>query len=302
MNGWHNASRSEKCPVCGHDSWCSISDDGAVCVCRRTPSPHPTKSGNGWIHRLKERSNGNANPPPTTHNPPPTINHQPSTINHQPSTRFAALPTGNEQVRLSRYLMRELSLPGDMILATDVRWDRTAKAAAFPMRNAAGEVTGIRYRQLKTGRKWSLKGSKDGLFFIPEMLSAASRELVVCEGPTDMIAAVSCGLVNAVGRSSCMTGANALRELIRLTGVQRVTIVADDDEPKTRPDGSTWRPGLDGAKKLAADLGIASRIVFPAPGFKDLRAWYAKGGMTEPAFAAIAAGAKWDPPANQLTN
>ena len=290
MNGWHNASRSERCPVCGHDSWCSISDDGAVCVCRRTPSPRPTKSGNGWIHRLGDCSIVRLKDCSIASSSPNNLNNP---NNRTIERHFRALPEGNEQVRLSRYLMRELSLPGDMILATDVRWDRAAKAAAFPMRDADGNVTGIRYRQLGTGRKWSLRGSRDGLFFIPGMLSASSRELVVCEGPTDMIAAVSCGLTNAVGRSSCMTGAKLLRALAGRMRAERITIVADDDEPKARPDGTTWRPGLDGAKRLAADLGLATRIVFPAPGFKDLRAWYAKGGMTEAAFNAIAAGAKW---------
>lgn len=284
MDGWHNVSRLEKCPVCGHDSWCSVSDDGEVCVCRRTESQWPTKSGTGWIHRLKENA-ARWHRPPSQPAPGPT-----------PAEHFAALPRGNEQVRLSRYLMREISLPCDMILAMDVRWDNKAKAAAFPMRDAEGNVTGIRYRQLKTGRKWSLKGSKDGLFYIPGLFSAADGDLVACEGPTDMLAAASCGITNVVGRSSCMTGAAHIREMMRLMKCDSLTVVADDDTPKPRPDGTTWKPGLDGAKKLCTDVGRAYRIVFPAAGFKDLREWYEKGGMTGEEFRAAAAGAKWRVP------
>ena len=189
--------------------------------------------------------------------------------------------------------MRELSIPCDMLAAMDVRWDAAAKAAAFPMRDAEGKVTGIRYRQLKTAKKWALKGSKDGLFFIPGFIPI-SEEIVVCEGPTDMLAAASVGL-NAVGRSACLTGAALLRDFIKRHHVRRVTIIADDDPPKPKPGGGTWRPGIDGAKKLAADLGIAARIVLPFPGFKDIREWYAKGGLTKEKFETAAKTANWSP-------
>ena len=289
---WHNVSKNEPCPVCRHDSWCTVSDDGGMCVCRRVESDRPAKSGIGWIHSLREKSSVGSpvswlvRSKRTTNTP---TNQQ--TSNQQPATYFAALPRGDIQVRLCRYLMRELSIPCDMLAAMDVRWDATAKAAAFPMRDAEGRVTGIRYRQLKTAKKWALKGSKDGLFYIPGLIPI-SEEIVVCEGPTDMLAAASVGL-NAVGRSACLTGAALLRDFIRNHHVRRVTIVADDDPPKPRPGGGTWRPGVDGARKLAADLGVAARIVLPFPGFKDVREWYAKGGLTKEKFETAAKTANW---------
>jgi len=278
---WHNVSKNEKCPVCGHDSWCSVSDVGAWCYCHRTPSDKPAKSGSGWIHRLS----GEQSPKAVTN----SKTFRNSIIS--PASYFAALPKGEIQVRLCRELMRELSLPCDMLLVHDVRWDSKAKAAAFPMRDADGNVTGIRYRQLKTGRKWALTGSKDGLFYIRGFIPITD-EIVVCEGPTDMLAACSCGLY-AVGRSCCTSGAALLKAFIRKHRVKRVTIAADDDKPKQRPDGSTWRPGFDGAVRLADELGIPARIVFPFPGFKDLREWYARGGMTDKAFNIATAGASW---------
>ena len=288
-NDWHNVSRKEPCPICHKTDWCSVSNNGEVCVCHRVESPYPTKSGYGWIHRLKEvdkRGYGwrmnfqKAARTPLPPSPPPII----------AADYFAALPQGESQSRLCAYLQRELGLPKVMFEAHDVRWDQKAYAAAFPMRNAAGEVTGIRYRQLKTGRKWALKGSKDGLFYIPEYIPITD-EIVVCEGPTDMLAAASVGL-NAVGRSSCMTGAALLREFVRLHRVRRVTILGDNDKPHDRPDGTWWRPGLDGAAKLSRDLHIAAKIVLPPPEIKDAREWYRRGLLTKNSFLEACSGAK----------
>ena len=298
---WHNVSKKEPCPVCQHDSWCTVSDDGGMCVCRRVESDRPAKSGIGWIHRLKDEGTQIASryaklgetcaATTALSAPTPQLRFAQLSSSDKAADYFAALPKGDIQVRLCRYLMRELSIPCDMLAAMDVRWDAAAKAAAFPMRDAEGKVTGIRYRQLKTAKKWALKGSKDGLFFIPGFIPI-SDEVVVCEGPTDMLAAASVGL-NAVGRSACLTGAALLRDFIKGHHVRRVTIIADDDPPKARPGGGTWRPGIYGAKKLAADLGIAARIVLPFPGFKDIREWYAKGGLTKEKFETAAKTANW---------
>ena len=285
---WHNVSKKEPCPICHKTDWCSISNNGEVCVCHRVESPHPTKSGYGWIHRLKERPKEGFHewrPKPRPVLPPEPKN------NPAAAEYFAALPTGDSQERICARLERELGLPRAMLEMHDVRWDSHANAAAFPMRNADGEVTGIRYRQLSTGRKWALKGSKDGLFYIPEYIPITD-EIVVCEGPTDMLAAASVGL-NAVGRSSCMTGAAHLREFVRAHRVRHVSIIGDNDKPHDRPDGSWWRPGLDGAAKLARDLHVSARIVLPPPHIKDTREWYRSGLLSKNAFLEAASGAKW---------
>lgn len=215
---------------------------------------------------------------------------------------FEAIPHGNEQIRLSRYLMRELSLPADLFTLMDVRWDPKARAAAFPMRDADGLITGIRYRDVKSGQKWSLKGGHDGLFYIPEYFSSKDHEIFVCEGPTDMLAAAACGITNIVGRSSCTSGTELIREMVQLCRADVITIVADDDEPKTRPDGTTFRPGIDGARALAKNLNMTYRIMLPPPPkkagktCKDLRQWYSEFGMTKESFLAMATSAKWNVP------
>jgi hypothetical protein len=66
---WVNVSSHSPCPVCGHDSWCSVSEDGGAVVCRRNPS-HPDfgegeertdKDGSTyWFYRLRPSANGEA--------------------------------------------------------------------------------------------------------------------------------------------------------------------------------------------------------------------------------------------------
>ena len=291
-NDWHNVSRKEPCPICHKTDWCSISNDGAVCVCHRVESDRPTKSGYGWVHRLREKEVVVGSRSRRMDFRYSAVRLEPTTTtNPAAADYFAALPTGDSQERICARLERELGLPKAMLEMHDVRWDSHANAAAFPMRNADGEVTGIRYRQLSTGRKWALKGSKDGLFYIPEYIPITD-EIVVCEGPTDMLAAASVGL-NAVGRSSCMTGAALLRDFVRSHRVRRVTIIGDNDKPHDRPDGSWWRPGLDGAGRLARDLRVSARIVLPPPHIKDTREWYRSGLLTKNSFLQAASGAKW---------
>jgi conjugative relaxase-like TrwC/TraI family protein len=47
------ATRRNPCPVCKKTDWCSLSDDGAMAICMRTPSDRETKNG-GYVHVLDE--------------------------------------------------------------------------------------------------------------------------------------------------------------------------------------------------------------------------------------------------------
>ena len=286
---WHNASKKEPCPICHHTDWCTMSNDGAVCVCRRVESDRPAKSGMGWIHRLGVEKRCRCR-----------VEHKNSTLHlaSTPTPNFAALHAAFDgHPDLQEGMAFGLGLDGAAFAAMDVRYNARLECMSFPMRDAHGKITGLRYRHLGTGKKWSAKGSKDGLFyaangFAREDASKSGRELVIVEGPTDTAAALAIGL-NAVGRSSCMTGAALLREYIRARRIRRVTVVADGDEPHYRPNGSWWRPGLDGAKRLVQGLGVAARIVLPPPGIKDFRDWYRSGKIDRERFWRIASGAKW---------
>lgn len=267
MNGnWHNASRREPCPICHRPDWCTMSNDGAVCVCRRVESPHPTASGNGWIHPL--RGNGESR----MRNEESRRRAGPRTGNLQPvvNRRLAALHAGfdGDPVFMSEMIWAELGIYDETLAEKlDVRYNAAKDCMSFPMRNAKGEITGLRYRHRGTGRKWSEKGSKDGLFIpaalIPRPVTGKRQPspLFICEGPSDTAAALALGL-DAIGRSSCMSGTPLIQEYLRLTGIRRVTIVSDGDAP-----------GYDGARRLARALPVSTRILLPPPGIKDLREW-----------------------------
>ena len=66
--------------------------------------------------------------------------------------------------------------------------------------------------------------------------------------------------------------------------------------PKPKPGGGTWRPGLDGAKRLGRTLELPFRIVLPPPGVKDFRDWRQAGGMCPAKFWNEAAAAFWQGP------
>jgi DNA primase len=118
----------------------------------------------------------------------------------------------------------------------------------------------------KDGRKWAIKGSKQGLF-IPRGLDNR-KVMFICEGPTDTAAMLDLGF-NAVGRPSCMGATDLICELV--AGHGAVAIMADRDGP-----------GMDGAERLAHSLrSIVGRVFVMSPpeGYKDVRAWYCGGEL-----------------------
>ena len=272
-SNWHNVSRREPCPVCHKPDWCTISNDGAMCVCRRVESDHPARSGVGWVHRLGEDNRCRCRTASKT-----SILHLGTT----PTPDFAAIHAAFDgHPDMQEGLAFGLGLDGASFAALDVRYDAAKECMSFPMRNPQDEITGLRYRHLATGRKWSEKGSRDGLFMPRE--PERTEHLVITEGPTDTAAALSLGL-NAVGRSSCLSGVPLVRDLVHARQIRRVTIVADRD-----------RPGMDGAHRLAAALPVLSRILVPPEGIKDMRDWY-RQGLTRTQFDEAANAIRWQLP------
>jgi len=156
-------------------------------------------------------------------------------------------------------------------------WLPDRRAWAFPMRNAKGDVTGIRLR-LPSGRKLSIRGGREGLFLAGD-LHAGSR-LLVCEGPSDTAALLDLGF-DAVGRPSCTGGTKHLVELVKRLQPVEVAIVADGDEPGQR-----------GADRLAVALLAyvpIVRVVIPPPGVKDARDWKRAGATAADVHLAIGA-------------
>ena len=295
--GWRNVSRGRPCPICGKPDWCGITTDGAVVHCMRTESDRPCASG-GWFHFLVERPMRAA----VRRAPKPPV---------RPKRFNAGLAMEGFRAEFERpgrdgdVFDSLAEIAGDLRLkAADVDRLRVGRSAfhgawAFPMLDGAGSVVGIRLRAYGSSDKWSVGGSRDGLFYDPDLEpreetcnGVKGRELVVVEGATDCIAGYALGLP-CVGRSSCGTGAEMLKGLCMRLAVGRVTIVSDNDGYKFRPDGTPWRPGQEGAQALASRLGRLYRIVTPP--VKDLREWlYA--GLTAETFWMVAGLQPWRRP------
>ena len=269
MERFHETSRREKCPVCGHAGWCIVSNDGGTCICRRTMSDRPA-SGGGWIHVLKAEIR------PVRRVAAPV---RPKSRAFDAERVYAGFRAEMANVPGAFYrCCEDLWLDPSAVRRMNVGLSRFHHAWAFPMRDGFGRVVGIRLREIGGSCKWTVPGSRDGLFYDPDIApnetvskGLRGREIVVCEGPTDCIAAYEIGLP-CVGRSSCGTGAGHLRDLCARLRVDRVTVVSDDDGAKAGAARQTWRPGIDGARRLARELGRMCRIVLPPFG-KDLRDW-----------------------------
>lgn len=297
MSAWHNVSRREPCPICQKPDWCTLSNDGMMCVCKRVPSPYPAKSGQGWVHVLVERPKREFIP-------------------RMPRRPRAQLFSASAVMRgfHAEFLAPVPAFPGYSqldFLAEDIWLDRAATARlrpgisafhgawAFPMFDGNANCVGIRLREFCGSKKWSVSGSRDGLFYDPTLEPREAvynglkgREIVVVEGATDTIAGYELGLP-CVGRSSCGTGGDHLRTLCERLRIGRITIVTDNDAYKERTDGTPWRPGIEGAQRLAQQLGRLYRIVTPPK--KDLRDWL-NGGLTAQTFWMVADLQPWKLP------
>jgi hypothetical protein len=157
---------------------------------------------------------------------------------------------------------QELGLSAAVLKCVGAAWAAPHQAWAFPMRDGYGNVVGIRLRNQHG--KFAVRGSRQGIFLMDRV---AQETLFVCEGPTDTAAAVQLGLF-AVGRPNCCCGGSEIRIFARRHECQRVVMISDND-----------KPGLDGARKVGAELKLPFAIYVPPA--KDLREFVQLGGTRE---------------------
>jgi hypothetical protein len=271
---WLRVSRQALCPVCEKPDWCSVTSDGQAVCCMRVPSDRKARNG-GWIHRIGATADSRSLPPP-----------QDRKLMLDCAAYHAALRRRWDW-RWNDGLAMDLGVDPDALELLQPAFDAANNAFAFPMRDGAGAVVGIRLRS-REGRKWAVRGSREGLFYSPA-LAQSVEPLVICEGPTDTAAALSLGLL-AVGRPSCTSGADVLAALCQRLGVRKVVMLADCDAPHRRPDGSIWYPGRDGAQAFARALRRMWCMVLPPA--KDVREWL-HAGATRVQFDALINNATW---------
>lgn len=266
-------SRKHPCEICGRSDWCGYTADGRLAVCMRVGDGALKQTRNGgYMHVLCDDPDWRTRPRTRT-----------IRLHRREEERTDLGPLAREYAAAVdmgelRNFADELGLSVESLVRLRIGWAKDYRAWAFPMHDADGKhVRGIRLRSWD-GRKWSVRGGREGLF-IPVGLDF-SELLSVTEGPTDTAALLDLGF-QAIGRPSCTGGMRLIVELVRQNMLQSIVILADSDGPGQR-----------GAESLARTLLLycrSVRVVRPPDGIKDARAWKAAGATLADIQAAIEA-------------
>lgn len=289
MGNFARVNKKTPCKICGKFDWCLRTRDGAVAICMRVADGsvkriHCGAAGDGYLHRT--------GPASSSWRPSRVLTHTVATADvadprfgefmesWRADTRPEALTDVAARLGVSADSLGRLGaaiVNSDQIRETGNPCIYDVGILAFSMRDAAGDVVGIRLRS-RNGRKWAIRGSRNGLF--TPVTPPPSGRILVCEGPTDTAALLTLGY-QAIGRPSCSGGRALIVDFVRRHRVRDVAIVADGDDPGRR-----------GAADLATAIVAyvrAVRIINPPAGIKDARAWKAAGLTAADLDAAIKA-------------
>lgn len=256
-------SKKNKCPVCGHDTWCLVGEKAVLCMRVQSDRPIRLSSGEtGWWHPLD-----------AGYQPPKSKLFEGKPAERSPlqwSQMMAVFDQQTYDVQRVRHA-KELGVePWTMgTRGVSACWDRKHQAWAYPMSDGFGKIVGIRLRN-SDGKKWAIYGSHSGIF-LPGI--NPDPTVLIVEGPTDTMAALSIGYF-ALGRPSCAGGSFYIKQAIERLACRRAAIIADNDEDDyEHPERSN--PGLAGAKALA-ELMVVPTLVIVLP-TKDLRELVKRG-------------------------
>ena len=161
-----------------------------------------------------------------------------------------------------KQLAEQLHVSGRSLEAIGVGWCRDDGCLVLPEHNGHSQICGL-VKRFPDGRKLAFTGSKRGLT-LPAGWQEAQGPLFICEGATDVAAAISHGM-RAIGRPAAYSGMSDLAWLLR----------GFPDEIKVVADNDPHAAGLKGADRLARELAESLRRLIevqrPTPDFKDLR-------------------------------
>jgi hypothetical protein len=280
-------SRTRPCPICGKPDWCLIDSERGLALCPRVSDGCLRGAGGherklpdgGWLHRFGHHTKP-VNPlicwePETT---APTID----------ASGYCKDYRENLEPEDTRRLGEALGVTPASLDRLELGWN--GYAYSFPMRGPDDAVIGVRLRDIK-GNKWAMRGSKNGLFIPRGVKGGGHSQLIIVEGPTDCAAALDLGF-SAIGRPSCSGAVDMTQKFCRGCDV---VIVANNDTAKSRPDGSQFWPGQEGAAILANALLSSARsvkVIFPGD-CKDVREWLNQGVRREVVSAVIRNGRYW---------
>lgn len=271
-------TRRKPCPVCGHprhkpQGWCLRDEAHGLVICPHSESGLRLVGDAGWLHRV----DGGGFIETTTWAPkyePPAV-----TIDAAKYAQQFQDALGDAQAET---IAGTLGVGLDSLGRLGFGYDAEHDAVSFPMRNAYGEIVGIRLRG-SDGSKWAVRGSRQGIFYPHDR--EPQNTVLLCEGPTDTAALLDLGF-DAVGRPSCNSGNQIVADLLARQRRVSAVVVADHDGP-----------GEQGAHTLA-DLLIrvvdSVKVIEPLRA-KDAREWRRKGATRALVETVIHAAPLWQP-------
>ena len=267
---WKRVTRLSPCPICGKTDWCLITAARSAVICPRVEEGSTRLiDGSGYLHMLRYTS---------------------YTADDWIPEKERALPEHNEvlAIRARQWLneitnkevtelSESLGVSDESVNLMNVGWNKGMNAWTFPMFRVGSEANkrrllGIKIRT-KQGKKFCVKGSKQGLF-IPNNFPK-SGVVYVCEGESDTASLLTCGL-RAVGRPTATGGVKLLGELLKN---HHVVVCMDRDGV-----------GRKGANSLADYLRCHSedvRMLEPPDKYKDMRDWLNGEGQEQVYSTAI---------------
>lgn len=266
--------------MCGKPDYCTRTVDGKAVRCMRVESEKTSSSKDGimgWLHVL-------SNPLP-----PVTLT---KTVEKKPDwTKECRAMFEDDKAHDKRCEVAELlsvSVESLESLRVGIGWDEWngAEFSSWPSRDHNGKCIGY-VRRYADKSKRTNEGGAVGLFYSPEWFSRRGP-LWIVEGGSDVAACESAGLA-AIGRGTNTHGGEHIKRMIKACCPdKKVIVVGERDEaperrgrvasctPNCRGCAYCW-PGLFGAKKVAAELGV-SWVLIPKP-YKDMRELLAAGGL-----------------------
>jgi hypothetical protein len=266
MTDWIRVNKEHPCEICGKVDWDTYTADGMYACCMRVQSDKQLKNG-GWLHKVGDAPRIIKFEKPK---PVPKISPAEWELKYE-NWECEGLPELSELLGVSIKSLHR-ARAGNMGIA----W-------TFPMWHWPSMV-GVRVRY-PSGKQACIPGSQNGLF-VPTGITLEGPMLLP-EGPSDTCAALNLGF-DAIGRFNCNGGSELLQSF--LSQYRRdVVVVADNDEPKKRPDGSVFYPGQEGAAKIAKAILPFTRsvTVIKPPKHKDLRDWLHAGGTRSDVLSLI---------------
>lgn len=258
---WQHATIKNPCPICGRTDWCTFGERAMLCQRVESAKPHPK---GGWYHFYDTA------PARPLFIPKPQAAPQ--------AIDIAKVTATWKPLRKVGELAAKLGVATQSLNQLNVVWSSQHNAWAFPMCDAECNPIGLRLRN-DDAKKWSVTGSRQGIF-LPNV--AEEHDIKVAylpEGPTDTAALLTLGLF-AIGRPTCNSGNEIVAACLNRMGIYRAVIVADNDEMKQLGPREGY-PGIEGAMKLKKELKLSSVIWMPPSPLKDARAFLNKGGTRQ---------------------